>query len=392
MLLQVCSKICNRLAAVTPILFKKLILLPILQPLLNIGIRIDKAKGVISNEYAVARAVELPFQLLVSSPPSPQLLSLIQQTGYVYATLSLHAFLATKAQSSGLMVSCSALCKFLLERDPPIPEILTDLRRAMLCNPAHEFCMGSAGGIEIRNEFVTEKSASATLFGGMKSQLSALLPPFASDLTKESFEQLISLCMEQNEIYDRINEGNITDDSGIGENAANISRALTMAHSFELLGDCNNSAAAKTVESPISKLLSELFLTALSGYFRVNGSDHDRAPSEDVDLKDDERDRRQNGVMLLALQSTLPMPLLLSDGTFLRSYVVCAFTKSLIVLFRIKNYSNNEIGPGGMMLLVFACPSISSCTVGRPTLYKSFLRKFTLYQVLHHIPQCDLDP
>lgn len=325
MLLQVCAKICNRLAAVSPILFKRTILFPILHPLLLVCVAGATQEGVVSNEAEVTRAVVLPLQLLASSPPSLPLLSLVQQSGYIMAILSLHAYLVTKAQSSGLISPCTTLCKLLLERDPAIPGAAVDLRRAMLFDTPRSFAPGGSGGVEVGEKQAANGSIEESLLGGLKSQLSAMQPESASNLTKESFEQLVALCMEEKELEGEIGSfENVSSENDVPERKRpNISRALTIAHSLELLSDCTKADKSTDPARPnpmsagtaaMSRLLSDLFLQALSGYFAVSDDSPDEEYTEPPSVDKDMPDKEQCGAILLAMQSALPIPLLLADG------------------------------------------------------------------------------
>lgn len=298
--------------------------MPIVQPLLMIGGSIFSDGGaIVAQETDIARATELPLQLLSSSPPSPQLLTLLQQTGYIYPIISLHSYLATKALSSGLMASCRDVCKFLMERDPAIPGIAGDLIRAMLFEPPRKFCLGNSGGIEIREKGAKSDDDGYTmLLGGIKSQLSSLLPASASDITKESFEQMLSLCMEQSDQSFAVNE--LSGDRYKNVNSfksSSISRALEIAHSFELISSCSKDqgGTADASGNAISSLLSDIFLQSMAGYFDFKSNESDCASgaassSSAVGGVSTSVDREQHGIILLALQSTLPTTLLLADG------------------------------------------------------------------------------
>ena len=188
----------------------------------------------------------------------------------------------------------------------------------MLFEPPRSFAPGGNGGVEVREKQPSESvSIGENLLGGIKSQLLAMQPESASDLTKESFEQLVALCMEENEA--KTVEGDESEPK-----RPNISRALMIAHTLEVLSDCGKGdknadsgrpSQMSTATAALSRLLSDVFLQSLAGYFAISEelSSEEAAvlPSIDKGVLD----REKCGAILLAMQSTLPIQLLLADGT-----------------------------------------------------------------------------
>ena len=338
-----CAKLCNRLATVSPIMLKKTILLPLIAPILNISAtNTSPDSKVISTEASVERSVVLVLQLLSLAPPERKLLELLIRTGYIFALLSLHGYLISEDKVSGLLSPCRMICRLFLDRDPSLSGIADEILRAMLQSSENKFVPGGSGGVEIKRGCSIEPDKSNPLLGSIKYQLSSLQPPSSSQLNKESFDQLVALCMEQLE-HD-IDSPDIVDSTSklsISQtkhslNSFSISRAVSIASALGDICDLNSldKSSKRTGDfNSASNLISNIFIRGLSGYLtpQTENSAADNAPNMSI-RNANSKIREQSGIVLLALQSTLPMPMLLSDGEKIINVLKLVFDSQSLLL------------------------------------------------------------
>jgi hypothetical protein len=347
-LLNICVNICIRLCIASPQLCQSIIIRPILNPLLMIDSPLDAWVGgsmplgtvvaddiLLVTEDELTRSLMLTLQLLTATPPESKLVSLFINCGALRSFFKLHSFLCSNALTCMLRVPCATVCNVLLTRNLGNPRIINEVINCMVHDTINYFCCGPSAGIEIRASTSNNRSRGSTETVALTSFSTKSFPRFKccdfDDVTRSSYDQLAEIfsglqLLNHVDLSDNDYEPEKSVDFLNFESKLNfISASLTCAYSLHLifesdtlLSGFDNGCGKSQAESQGSLYLSALFGNVLHGYLINSYKFGLQQSSSSVNLTGDinscNLSTESYGIILLCLQSCIPMSVMLANG------------------------------------------------------------------------------
>jgi hypothetical protein len=298
--------------------------------------------GVLADEVSMKRCVEVCYHLIKIVPPSLQLLQVLHRSGLMLCVFSLHSFLVSEGFVSWLRRPCAEICKFLVDQDILVSSVADDLQTLMLIRPVNIFHLGSMGGVEvllgdrgnklqdILSEGVEENELLSILRGPSKFVKASDSLGGESELANESLNHLSSL-------YHQLKNINGADTSSKRSSGELIPKAIAVAKSIGCLFEDSDAkldqggGRTDATKQTGSAVASALFMRALESFAGTPNSTSSTPVSAAMG-------KSQSGIVLLALQSHVPIHVMLANGVsiirLMKSILkVSMFIKMLIFVF-----------------------------------------------------------